>query len=152
MNIWNVTGDTARLANRFAFPFCGDYPLPCMLSWSPDNRLIGANRIPSAEIWDPVTGTQVAQLPGADVHWTDEGYEGLPFLSAYRHDGSLLARLTDGRDAIEIRDVASDELVLSIPAGRVFRFTWSPTGQQLAVLDVEEPKLELPLWNVRSGD
>jgi hypothetical protein len=60
--------------------------------------------------------------------------------------------LTDGRDAIEIRDVASDELVLSIPAGRVFRFTWSPTGQQLAVLDVEEPKLELPLWNVRSGD
>jgi WD40 repeat protein len=152
MNIWDITRDSFHLVNQYTFPFCGDRPLPCMLSWSPDSRLLAANRIPTAEIWDPATGTQLAQLPEVDIRWTDDGYEGLPFLSAYSPDGGLLAQLTDERDVIEIRDTGTGERMLSIPAGRVFRFEWSPTGQQLAVLDAEEQQAQLRLWNVPSGD
>lgn len=152
MNIWDITRDSSHRVNQFTFPFCGDYPLPCMLSWSPDSRLLAANRIPTAEIWDPATGTQITQLPEVDMLWTDDGYEGLPFLSAYSPDGRLLAQLTDERDIIEIRDTGTGDRVLSIPAGRVFRFLWSPTGQQLAVLDAEEQQAQVRLWNVPSGD
>lgn len=152
MNIWDITRNSQRLANRFPFPFCGDRPLPCMLSWSPDSRLLAANRIPTAEIWDPATGTQIAQLSEVDMFWTDGGYEGLLFLSAYSPDGRLLAQLVNERDLIEIHDTATGDLVLSIPAGRVFRFQWSPTGEQLAVLDAEEQQAQLRLWNVPSGD
>lgn len=152
MNIWDITRDSSQRVNQFTFPFCGDRPLPCMLSWSPDSRLLAANRIPTAEIWDPATGTQIAQLSEIDMRWTDGDFEGLPFLSAYSPDGRLVAQLTDERDIIEIRDTGTVDRVLSIPAGRVFRFEWSPTGQQLAVLDAEEQQAQVRLWNVPSGD
>jgi WD40 repeat protein len=148
--IWEMSGSFAYPENRFSGTDCGRFAPSCKLSWSPDNRLLGADRPSGAEIWNPYTGAMVAQLQEATVRWKADGYEGISSSSAYSPDGSMIAQHSDENDVIEINEVASGKLILSAPAKDIRQLQWSPTGQHLAWIDDSPP--DLILWDIHSGE
>ncbi len=110
------------------------------VAWSPGAHLLAAGAYRTLQLWDPVTGKQVAALPGHSdsiwwVTWSPDGSQ----LASASQDGTV--RLWDTRRRATLR-------VLQGHSDTLLSVAWSPDGTRLLAGNIDGT---LDLWDANTG-
>ena len=145
-----VAGVVSRRAIVFSPPD-GKYLATVTVSWQPDEE------IARLEVWEVVTGNEVANIPNLDVEYHSYISQTSLFAkTAFSPNGKFIATVcvTDNTQLVRVWEIETGQEVASIPQkDKVDAITFSQNGEHryLAATNLENTA-QIRVWNAKTGN
>jgi WD40 repeat protein len=140
VTIWDINDSGARQVRTFAVTAgCGEYPIPCRMSWSPDGRMLAIREEQEGfGIWDVEGGRLIERLEGRTLTWMDNGgYATSDEMMSRSPDRQWIARVSlqnNPPQDVKIISAESNDTLWFVPLQGPFDLQWTPDSRYLLMV------------------